>query len=179
MLIEEGIVSITNETPDERFADLAESYEARLSRHETPTRGSGRLTLEPKLKEPTVAPSKHKARKTGQLSDQITPPAAKNRWAGPLTITSSQAIADTGSVWIKGQTKAGESVHIRFDGDANSLSGGTVTINGEPMQAAEKDELLNAVTHAVVPYGGELVSKRIKQHLAVFAERIAGYTPQA
>src|SRR5438445_758243 len=80
----------------------------------------------------------------------------------PLVITSTQAIADSGSVWIKAQNKAGELLSIRYDGASDSFKGGSVTINGAGLPIDEKASLLAAIAKANVPYAGELVMKRIQ-----------------
>jgi hypothetical protein len=172
-MIEETIVSFTNEFPEERLVELAETYEARLSKQSHMGRLMSRPVGEARQKAPLLEQAKAKTsrRGTGALSAPPQMTAPKNRWAGQLTITSTQAIADSGSVWIKGQNKAGELLLIRFDGSADSLKGGTITINGDLLPIEEKTQLLEAIGKAQVPYAGELVLKRIQQHLGMFIER--------
>jgi hypothetical protein len=166
-------VSFTNELPEDRLVELAETYEARLSKHLNMGRQVSRPVGEARQKGPVLEQTKAKTsrRGTGTLSAPPRMTAPKNRWAGQLTITSTQAIADSGSVWLKAQNKAGELLLIRFDGSADSLKGGTITINGEALPVEEKAQLLEAIGKAQVPYAGELVLKRIQQHLGLFIER--------
>src|SRR4051812_25631164 len=106
----EGIVSITNEnpedsltalieSPEDRFAELAEPFESRLGKTVVPTKNVSRAAAEARLKAPVIAPSKKAQRNTGNLSP---PPAIakNNRWEAQLVVTSTQALADSGSVWI-------------------------------------------------------------------------------
>jgi hypothetical protein len=171
------IVSFTNDLPEERLVELAESYEARLTKQMNLGRPVPRSAGEARQKAPVIAPTKSKSsrRQTGELTAPPQMTAPKNRWEGQLTITSTQAIADSGSVWLKAQNRAGELLLIRFDGAADSLKGGTITINGNALPIEEKAQLLDAIAKAQVPYAGELVLKRIQQHLGMFVERAAGY----
>jgi hypothetical protein len=170
-------VSFSNELPEERLVELAESYEARLSKQMHVGRQVTRSTSEARQKVQVIDQVRPKAsrRQTGNLTAPPEMTAPKNRWAAQLTITSTQAIADSGSVWLKAQNKAGELLLIRFDGAADSLKGGLITINGMALPIEEKADLLAAIAKAQVPYGGELVLKRIQQHLGMFCERAAGY----
>lgn len=170
---EETIVSFTNEIPEERLVELAESYEARLPNNMQ----FGRQIGDARQKSPVLEQPKSKSsrRQTGQLTAPPQMTAPTNRWAGQLTITSTQAIADSGSVWLKAQNKAGELLLIRFDGASDSLKGGMITINGNALPIAEKHDLIAAIGKAQVPYGGELVLKRIQQHIGLFVERASGY----
>ncbi|MBC7542652.1 MAG: hypothetical protein H7338_07975 [Candidatus Sericytochromatia bacterium] len=162
------------ESPEDRFAELAEPFESRLGKTVVPTKNVSRAAAEARLKAPVIAPPKKAHRNTGNLS---APPAIakNNRWEAQLVVTSTQAIADSGSVWIKGQTKVGELLLIRFDGATDSLKDGKVTVNGEPLPLDEKGALLAAVAKASVPYAGEMVVKRIQQHMGMFCERAAHY----
>jgi hypothetical protein len=170
-------VSFTNELPEDRLVELAETYEARHSKQMQIGRQVSRPVGDARQKAPVLDPVKNKSsrRQTGNLTAPPQMTAPKNRWEGQLTITSTQAIADSGSVWLKAQNKAGELLLIRFDGAADSLKGGTITINGNALPIGEKADLLGAIGKAQVPYGGELVLKRIQQHLGMFVERAANY----
>lgn len=174
---EETIVSFTNELPEERLVELAETYEARLSKQMPLGRNVARIANEARQKSPVLEQTKNKSsrRQTGNLTAPPQMTAPKNRWEGQLTITSTQAIADSGSVWLKAQNKAGELLLIRFDGASDSLKGGMISINGAALPVGEKNDLLGAIAKAQVPYGGELVLKRIQQHIGMFVDRAAGY----